>query len=224
MEKVAVIVVAGGSGTRMGTELPKQFLPLASRPILMHTIAAFAQALPSAQVIVALPEAHFELWRDLCREHDFAVEHSLCEGGATRFESVKNALAEVSGADFVAVHDGVRPLISREVILSTLYLARNKGAAVPVVKPTSSLRELDPSGSHVVDREAFVEVQTPQIFAAELIQRAYLQPFCDGFTDDASVVEALGEKVALSQGSYSNIKVTSPVDLVVAEAIMAAAD
>lgn len=222
MEKIAVIIVAGGSGTRMGAELPKQFLVLDKRPILMNTIDAFASAIPESQIIVALPEVHFDLWKRLCSEHKFATEHTLCGGGVTRFESVKNALDCVVDVDFVAVHDGVRPLVSAELIARAIEMAAQKGSVVPVVKPVCSLRELGALGaSRVVDRDAFREVQTPQIFRAELLKKAYEQPFCEQFTDDASVVEAMGVDVALCDGDYLNIKITNPVDMLVAQAIIA---
>lgn len=221
MAKVSVIIVAGGSGTRMGAELPKQFMDLDNQPILMRTIASFAQALPLAKIIVALPKVHFELWESLCHKHNFKIEHKLCEGSTTRFGSVKNALSHVGSCDLVAIHDGVRPMVSKELIDSTIVLAADSGSAVPVVLPVSSLRRVDKNGnSHVVDRATFREVQTPQVFSRELILRAYEQPFSDIFTDDASVVEALGHKVNLCQGDYLNIKITNPVDMVIAQAII----
>lgn len=220
MNRIAVIIVAGGSGSRMGAEVPKQFLVLDGLPILMHTIRRFAETLADARTIVVLPAAHIGYWQNLCREYAFTTPHEVCEGGATRFESVRRGLDHAGDAGLVAVHDGVRPLVGREVILRAVRDAQAYGAVIPVVVPVDSLRRIADGGSNIVDRSAFRIVQTPQVFRTEILRKAYRQPFRDSFTDDASVVEADGGRIYLCEGSYMNIKITTPVDIVTAEALL----
>lgn len=223
MSRIAVIVVAGGQGTRMGTEVPKQFLLLDGVPVLFHTLRAFAAALEDrARQILVLPEAHRALWNSLCRQYRLEVPHEVCAGGENRFESVRNGLEQIGDAEWVAVHDGVRPLVSREVILRTVEEVQRHGAVIPVVRPVDSLRYLetpDTSG-RIVDRSRFRVVQTPQVFRADWLREAYERPYSREFTDDASVVEASGRTVALCDGDYANIKITTPTDLLFAEAIL----
>ncbi len=221
---ISVIIVAGGSGTRMGGDIPKQFLPLAGKPILVHTVERFAGALPSAQIITVLPASQMERWRAMAAQWGLAGRITLCEGGENRFSSVKRGLALVDGrCRIVAVHDGVRPLVSRRTIAESIDAARREGAAIPVVAAVDSFREVTAGGSHPVDRERLRAVQTPQVFRADLLRRAYGAEFDPAFTDDASVVERLGVRVALVEGDRANVKITTPVDLAVAGALLAAA-
>ncbi len=214
--RVGVIIVAGGSGSRMGGETPKQFLLLGGKPILMHTVGRFAEALPESKLVVVLPQAHIAHWTALCEEHGFTTPHTVVPGGTTRFESVKNGLNAAADCDCIGVHDGVRPLVGKDLILSVLEASQEFGAAIPAVPLSDSLREITPGGSRPVDRDRFVAVQTPQFFRAPLLIRAYDRPDM-GFTDDASVVEACGVAVALVPGEAANIKITTPADLAVAE-------
>ena len=206
-DSIAVIIVAGGSGARMGARLPKQFLPLDGRPVLMHTVQRFADALPQSRIVVVLPSSHIEYWDKLCRRHGFAVPHIVCTGGANRFESVSNGLRHAGEAELIAVHDGVRPLVSREINERATEDAR--------------MRRIDRDGSRIVDRSLYRIVQTPQVFRADILRNAYARPFDERFTDDASVVEAAGQPVYLCEGSYENIKITTPVDMLTAEALLA---
>ena len=220
-DSIAVIIVAGGSGARMGARLPKQFLPLDGRPVLMHTVQRFADALPQSRIVVVLPSSHIEYWDKLCRRHGFAVPHIVCTGGANRFESVSNGLRHAGEAELIAVHDGVRPLVSREIIERATEDTRTYGAVIPVVRPIDSMRRIDRDGSRIVDRSLYRIVQTPQVFRADILRNAYARPFDERFTDDASVVEAAGQPVYLCEGSYENIKITTPVDMLTAEALLA---
>lgn len=223
MKKYAIIV-AGGKGLRMGGELPKQFIPVEGRPVLMRTLDAFYACENSIQIILVLPRDHQPYWQELCREYQFAVPHRIADGGATRFHSVQNGLALVDEADaLVAVHDGVRPFVSYEVIERCYQEAALHGAVVPVIPVVETVRHLLPEGSETVNRDAYRLVQTPQTFSVSLLRRAYEQPFCDAFTDDASVVEALGHVVHLVEGNRENIKLTTPFDLIVAQALVQSA-
>ena len=217
--------MAGGSGRRMGSTMPKQFLMLHNRPVLAHTIDRVREALPAAHIVVVLPEEHIALWRNLAARFDIAA-HEVTAGGSERFHSVRNGLAAL-GDDvrLIAVHDGVRPLASKKLILRTLLEAEKSGAAIPVVAPADSYREVAEDGtSHPIDRSVLRIVQTPQVFRAEVLREAYMQPFSPLFTDDASVVEAAGHTVALCEGERENIKITTPADLTMAEAILNARD
>lgn len=219
--KKYVIVVAGGKGLRMGGELPKQFIPIEGRPVLMRTLDAFYAYDSAIQVILVLPRDHQPYWQELCREYDFAIPHSIADGGATRFHSVQNGLALVDEPEaLVAVHDGVRPFVSCEVINRCYEEAEKYGAVVPVTPVVETVRHLLSEGSETVNRDAYRLVQTPQTFCATLLRRAYEQSYCEGFTDDASVVEALGEAVRLVEGNRENIKLTTPFDLSVAQALL----
>ena len=223
------IIVAGGSGTRFGSVVPKQFVPLAGRPVLMRTIERFASfysthAAVSGEIIVVLPKAHFDTWRSLCDEYGFAVAHRLVAGGQTRFHSVLNGLNAITDADagaVVAIHDGVRPLVPMRVIEAAFDAARETGAAIPVVPVTDSVRMLDACGhSQALMRSALRAVQTPQAFGLDVLREAYRQPYDDAFTDDASVVESAGHEVCLIEGDVRNIKITNSSDLRVAEMLM----
>ena len=215
------IIVAGGKGLRMGGELPKQFIPIKGRPVLMRTRDTFHACDESIQIILVLPRDHQDYWRELCAQYQFAVPHRIADGGATRFHSVQNGLSLVDAPEaLVAVHDGVRPFVSHEVISRCYAEAEARGAVVPVIPVVETVRQLVGEGSVTVDRNAYRLVQTPQTFRATLLRRAYEQPYTDAFTDDASVVEALGEAVTLVDGNRENIKLTTPFDLIVAKALV----
>lgn len=216
-----VIIVAGGKGLRMGGELPKQFIPVEGRPVLMHTLDAFHSCDSSIEIILVLPHDHQPYWQELCREYQFAVPHRIADGGATRFHSVQNGLALVDAPEaLVAVHDGVRPFVAHEVINRCYQDAEQYGAVVPVIPVVETVRQLLPEGSKTVSRDGYRLVQTPQTFRASLLRRAYEQPYRETFTDDASVVEALDNVVHLVEGNRENIKLTTPFDLVVARALL----
>lgn len=261
----------------MGADLPKQFLPIGGRPVLMHTLEAFERAIPGIQLVLVLPADQQDFWRDLCLQHAFTLPHTIATGGPTRFHSVKNGLKSLGLSpnsspireltpnpsprgegnfweeSLVAVHDGVRPFVSEDVIRRCFAAARDHGAAVPVVPVVETLRQLSPaaspsssspsvastspssplvgafggfpadvaaSSSRTVDRSLFRLVQTPQTFQLPLLLRAYEQPYREAFTDDASVVEALGHPITLVEGNRENIKITTPFDLVIAEALL----
>lgn len=214
------IIVAGGTGSRMQHSLPKQFIELAGKPILMHTIERFHTYNKGLRIVVVLPEDQLQVWRNLCKQHKFPVFHMAVPGGKTRFGSVKNGLAAVQGEALVAVHDGVRPFVSTGIIKAAFEQAAESGAAVVAVSPKDSIRELTDNGSRAVPRTRYRLVQTPQCFKASLLREAYKQPEQEYFTDDASVVEQLGAGIALVEGSYSNIKITTPEDLLLAEVLV----
>lgn len=218
--KKSVIIVAGGKGTRMGSELPKQFLPLAGVPILMYTIMAFKKYDEKIEIIVVLPRGEQEYWKQLCQEQHFSIEHRIANAGETRFHSVKNGLALVEAPGLVGVHDGVRPFVSGEVIHRCYELAEEHKAVIPVVDVVESVRHLTDSGSETVDRNDYKLVQTPQVFDVDLLRQAYEQEFTPAFTDDASVVEAMGVPVYLTEGNRENIKITTPFDLMIGAALV----
>ena len=221
--RTIAIIVAGGSGTRFGAQMPKQFLALQGKPILMRTIEAFIEADNRFDVIVTLPVDQMEVWRDLCCKHGFTVPHHVVAGGETRWHSVKNALdsiSDVADVDVIAVHDGVRPLASTDLINRCLATAREQGSAIPVVMFNDSVRQLDADGSRALDRASLRAVQTPQVFDARLLMESYGQPFDPTFTDDASVVERAGHTVALVEGEPANLKITRPMDLALAEYLL----
>lgn len=227
MERTGVIIVAGGSGSRAGGARPKQFRFLGGMPVLARTINTFAAALPGAEIVAVLPEQHIGFWKNLSARFDVA-EHKIAAGGAERFHSVRNGLAALTSAPgLIAVQDGVRPLGSVAMIRRVAEAAARHGAAVPVVEPVDSFRETDADeagnvASHIVDRRFLRIVQTPQIFRADILRRAYEAEYRAEFTDDASVVEAVGQAVCLAEGERENLKLTTPGDFVVAEALIAA--
>ena len=223
MERTAVIIVAGGSGRRMGEGLPKQFRFLGNTPVLARTIGLFADALPGAEIVVVLPEGHISFWKDLAARFDVA-RHRVAAGGAERFDSVRCGLKALTGdPELIAVQDGVRPLGTAEMIRRVVRAAAEHGAAIPVVEPVDSFRETDSAGnSHPVDRSRLRCVQTPQVFRADVLRNAYAAEFRPAFTDDASVVEAAGHPVCLVPGERGNIKLTAPEDFIVAEALLTA--
>ena len=217
-----VIIVAGGKGLRMGSEIPKQFLPVKGKPVLMRTLERFKEYDEEAKLILVLPLAQQDYWRQLCQEHHFSVEHTLAQGGSTRFESSKNGLqlipAEAQG--LVAIHDGVRPFVSIDTIGRCFEAAQRDSAAIPVMPVTDTLRLIEPDGeSHNVLRSSYRSVQTPQVFSIDVAREAFNQPYQECFTDDASVVEHIGHKVTMVDGNRENIKITTPADLLVADAL-----
>ena len=218
--KKYVIIVAGGKGLRMGSDLPKQFLPVGGKPVLMHTLEVFRKYDAAIQLILVLPREQQDFWKQLCREHDFDVEHRVAGGGETRFHSVKNGLALVQAPGLVGVHDGVRPFVSVDVIRRCYDLAEQHKAVIPVVDVVETLRHLTEVGSETVSRNDYKLVQTPQVFDVELLKQAYEQEFTPFFTDDASVVEAMGVPVHLAAGNRENIKITTPFDLKVGSALL----
>lgn len=218
--KQYVIIVAGGKGLRMGTELPKQFLVVGGKPVLMHTINAFHTYNPQMKIILVLPDNQRDYWDGLCREYHFFVPHVVVGGGETRFHSVKNGLSQVDASGCVGVHDGVRPLVSQDVIARCYELAAREKAVVPVTDVVETVRHLEGTRSVTVDRSAYKLVQTPQVFDVEVLKEAYRQSYSPHFTDDASVVEALGIPVTLTDGNRENIKITTPFDLKVAAALL----
>ena len=211
--KQYVIIVAGGNGRRMGSNIPKQFLGLNSKPILMHTIEKMHQSLDHSEIILALPESEFDTWKKLCQEYQFKVSCQVVEGGSTRFESVSNALKKVNEQSVIAVHDGVRPLVKNSVVNECMQTAQEKGTAIPVIAIEESLRQKTDNGSIIANRDEYLIVQTPQCFSSELLIKAYQQDYSPSFTDDASVVEAMGIEIQLIQGNKENIKITTPEDL-----------
>ena len=218
--KQSVIIVAGGKGLRMGSDLPKQFLPIGGKPVLMRTLEAFRKYDAMLQIILVLPREQQGFWKQLCEEHHFSVEHLVADGGETRFHSVKNGLALVQAPGLVGVHDGVRPFVTLEVIRRCYELAEQHKAVIPVVDVVETLRHLTDAGSETVSRTEYKLVQTPQVFDVELLKQAYGQEFTPFFTDDASVVEAMGVPVHLAEGNRENIKITTPFDLKVGSALL----
>jgi len=211
------IIVAGGSGVRMGTAVPKQFLLLAGRPVLMHSVEAFWRWDEGIRIVVVLPQEHIGYWRELCGKYGFAVPHEVAAGGGTRFESVRNGLRGVEGDGLAGIHDGVRPLILPETIDRLYREARIHGSAIPVIPPKDSIRWEDEAGNHVIDRTHVKLIQTPQVFELNKLRQAYVQPYDSSFTDDATVWEKAGYPVHLAEGQETNIKITTKEDLGIAE-------
>ena len=212
-----VIIVAGGKGLRMQTEIPKQFIELQGLPVLMHTMEVFFKYDKTISLILVLPVEQIDFWRGLCQKHQFSVLHTIVEGGETRFHSVRNGLKHTQDNSLTAIHDGVRPLVSVETVKRCFDAAAQYGAAIPVVDLVDSVRMIKADESEAVDRTHFRLVQTPQVFDAHLLKKAYEQEFNTFFTDDASVVEAMGKKVFLVEGNRENIKITTPVDIALSE-------
>jgi 2-C-methyl-D-erythritol 4-phosphate cytidylyltransferase len=219
MDKIAVIV-AGGSGKRMGSEIPKQFLLLAGQPVLMRTIKTFHDYDPELTIITVLPADQVRYWEMLCHNHRFKIPHKIVSGGTTRHNSVKNAMAGIKPGAIVAVHDGVRPLVSMALIQTCFDTAAILGNAIPVIDIPESIRSVDGEKSKSADRSAFRLVQTPQVFRSELLIRAFRQPYDPSFTDEANLVEADGNHIYLVKGQPSNIKLTTMLDIHIATAIL----
>ncbi|MBK8225558.1 MAG: 2-C-methyl-D-erythritol 4-phosphate cytidylyltransferase [Flavobacteriales bacterium] len=216
----STIIVAGGSGKRLGGPVPKQFQTVKGRPLLMWTIEAFHRFDPGMALIVVLPQAHLDIWKALCMGHRFFIEHEVVAGGEQRWHSVKAGLEKAEGDGLVAVHDGVRPLVSTELIARCFDAADKHAAAIPVVPVVPSIRETTAEGSRALDRAKLLAVQTPQCFHTDLLRKAFQQPYDPAFTDEATLVERLGVKVALVEGEENNIKVTSAMDMRVIESLL----
>ena len=217
-----VIIVAGGKGLRMGSDIPKQFLPIGGKPVLMRTLERFREYSPTLQIILVLPKAQQDYWQLLCEEYHFDVAYQLADGGETRFHSVQHGLALVpdDAEGVVGVHDGVRPFPSIDVISNCYKTARTARAVIPVIPVVETVRHLEGKASVTVPRGDYRLVQTPQCFDIQLLKAANRQPYNDGFTDDASVVEAFGFDVTLVDGNRENIKITTPFDLTIAESLV----
>ena len=218
-----IIIVAGGKGLRMGSDIPKQFLPIGGKPVLMRTLERFRAYSSELQIILVLPEAQQDYWRQLCEDYHFDVEHQIANGGQTRFHSVQNGLALVpdDAEGVVGVHDGVRPFPSIEVIRNCYETARTAKAVIPVIPVVETVRHLLSNKKSVtVPRDEYRLVQTPQTFDIQLLKAANRQPYNDGFTDDASVVESYGHAITLVEGNRENIKITTPYDLKIAEVLI----
>lgn len=205
---------------RMGSETPKQFMLLAGKPVLMHTLERFKQYDPTINLVVVLPAPLFGEWNALCKQHGFTTKHQLCDGGPERFHSVKNGLTKV-GDGVVGIHDGVRPLVSAETLDQCYKKAEISGNAIPVIEVKESVRRRIDGGNKYIKREGLCVVQTPQCFQVPLIKKAYNVPYNERFTDDASVLEATGHNINLVDGNCENIKITTPTDLKIAEALLA---
>jgi 2-C-methyl-D-erythritol 4-phosphate cytidylyltransferase len=214
------LIVAGGSGSRMQSTTPKQFIEVGSLPILMRAIRAFYQYSQEIKIIVVIPEEHFTVWSKLVENHHFNIPCQLVKGGKTRFESVKNGLHSVENEGLVAIHDGVRPFITSQLIDQCYKSADEYGSGVAAVIPKDSIRELTESGNRTLNRHQYRLIQTPQTFEVSIIKQAYLSTGDIGFTDDASVAENVGIKISLVEGDYSNIKITTPEDIKIAQALL----
>lgn len=220
MAKRGVIIVAGGSGSRMQSALPKQFLMLGNLPVVAHTINTFAEALPGADIVVVLPEAHIALWKNLRARFEVAA-HRTVVGGKERFYSVRNGLAALGDdVEYVAVHDGVRALVTKRLVVRAMLAAEDHDAVIPVIDVVDSYRRVEGEESYIVPRTELRIVQTPQVFNAAVLRRAYDVPFSATFTDDASVVEAMGVHITLIEGERSNLKLTTPEDMAYAEMLL----
>ncbi|WP_167616573.1 2-C-methyl-D-erythritol 4-phosphate cytidylyltransferase [Maribellus sediminis] len=220
MLKKFVLIVAGGSGNRMNQAVPKQFLELAGKPILMHTFEAFQGFDPTIEFILVLPKDQFDYWKELCSRHKFDIPYQLAAGGSVRFDSVKNGLNAIEEDGIVFIHDGVRPFVSDQTLQNCLNGTLEKGNALPVVPVTESVRFIENGTSRAVDRSKYFLVQTPQTFKVSVIKAAYNQPYSEWFTDDASVLENSGTPINTVVGNRENIKITYPEDLIQAEAFL----
>ena len=211
------IIVAGGKGNRMKSEIPKQFIEIGGQPILMHTIKQFYKADSNIEIILVLPKEQIQYWQELQSKFAFEVPVLVTTGGSTRFHSVRNGLSHIASSGLVAIHDGVRPFVSEKTILKGYRMAQAFKSAIPVVPLIDSIRHIQGESNKAVDRANYRLVQTPQVFDITLLKTAYQQSFSDTFTDDASVIEAMGHSVTLFEGNSENIKITTPFDLKVAE-------
>ena len=220
MDQNYALIVAGGKGVRMNASVPKQFIPLEGLPVLMHTLNAYHSYDHLLKLVLVLPSEEIENWHKLCKEYDFSVPHLTCEGGKDRTESVRNGLNEIDGNGLVAIHDGVRPFVNNQIIHDSYFHAGIHGNAIAAVKPKDSLRRNEGEISVAVDRQDYRIIQTPQTFRISLIKKAYeiLNP--NAVSDDATVLEKYGEKIFLFEGSYENIKITTPEDVELANLIL----
>ncbi len=216
-DKEYAVIVAGGIGMRMKSTVPKQYLPLNGLPVMMHAIKAFYEYSQTVNIIVVIPEHDFNSWEKLCRQYHFQIPVKLAPGGKTRFQSVKNGLKLTGDKGIVAIHDGVRPLLNKKMISDSFQMAALHGSAVASVRLKESIMIIDKDRSKSMDRSKYRLIQTPQTFQIPIIKEAYRQPERNYFTDDASVAEKYGCKISLFEGSYKNIKITTPDDLLLAE-------
>lgn len=215
-----VVIVAGGSGKRMGADVPKQFLELAGRPVLMHTIERFRAFSDKIEIITVLPENQLRHWIELQCQYAFNIPHTLVKGGIHRFNSVRNGLKFVNVPSLVAIHDGVRPFVSIETIKRCFDEAEKSGNAIPAVTPVDSLRVIAGEGTEPLNRMNIRLIQTPQVFNSELLKKAYSQQYSADFTDDATVVEKMGVRINIVEGNRENIKITNPEDLLISKALL----
>ncbi len=215
-----MIIVAGGSGTRMKSDVPKQFIELNNKPILLHTLQKFTDAFSDIKIVLVIASDYKQAWEKICNKYQFNYPVQLAEGGETRFHSVKNGLAAVPENCIVGVHDAARPLVSIKTIVDAYKLAEEKGNASPCISLNESIREVKEGANKSVDRNNYFIIQTPQCFQSSLLKKAFLQSYNPSFTDDASVLEAIGEKINLIEGNRENIKITTPQDLLIAKALM----
>jgi 2-C-methyl-D-erythritol 4-phosphate cytidylyltransferase len=220
LKSETALIVAGGKGTRIKSVLPKQFIELNGKPILLHTIEAFLRYSDKIKIVLVLPEDDFEIWNDISKKFNFTYPIILQKGGETRFQSVKNGLSKIEGEGLVAIHDGVRPLVSEDIIGASFRLAAVHQSAVAAVRLKESIRMTDQDNTKAVDRSKFRLIQTPQTFDLQLIKKAYETKEDHSLTDDASVAEKAGHIISLFEGSYDNIKITTQEDLIVARALM----
>lgn len=218
--KQYAVIVAGGSGSRMNSEIPKQYLPINGLPVLMHTIKAFYNYNNALSIIVVLPPNDLKLWEELCDAYQFKLPIQVTSGGTTRFQSVRNGLDKVGPDGVVAIHDGVRPIVNKEIIAASFEIAALHGSAIAAVRLKESIRVTDKDQTKMADRSKYRIIQTPQTFQVRIIKEAYQIPEDPQFTDDASVLEKSGHKISLFEGSYKNIKITTPEDLIIAEAFL----
>lgn len=218
--KSCCIVVAGGNGSRMNSTIPKQFIQIGGVPILMHTLQQIHKFDPTIELILVLPASEITQWKDLCQNHECLIPHKIVEGGETRFDSVKNGLKHTKGFELIAIHDGVRPLVSHQTLSNCFEKAATSGTAIPVLPVHESVRKGSLNHSIPVNRSEYFLVQTPQVFKANILNDAYNQPWKAEFTDDASVVEQVGVAVHLVLGNRENIKITFPEDLIIAKAFL----
>jgi 2-C-methyl-D-erythritol 4-phosphate cytidylyltransferase len=215
-----IIIVAGGSGTRMNSVVPKQFIELQGTPILMYTLNKFSNTFSNINIILVIAPNYVTMWEELCKKHHFSLPHQQCLGGNTRFQSVKNGLNLVPNNSVVGIHDAARPLVSEQTIKNAFALAEEKGNASPAMPLNESIRKVENGSNKAVNRSDYFIIQTPQCFQSNLIKTAFLQDYTNLFTDDASVLEAAGEKINLITGNDENIKITTPRDLIIAEALL----
>lgn len=215
----SIVIVAGGKGTRMGTEIPKQFLLLNGLPILMHTIDAFKKWDSTAEIILVLPQTEHELWKKLVKQYNYNEPLILTSGGATRFDSVSNGIKKASG-NYIGIHDGVRPLVSISTINNCFAAAQKFGNGIPCIPVTDSLRKVTNNSNQMVNRALYYQIQTPQVFQRDVLLKGFTQPYSDEFTDDASVIEKAGEQIHLVEGNEENIKITRPTDLKIATVLL----
>lgn len=216
-----LLVTAGGQGKRMQQDFPKQFIPISGKPLLMRTLDVFKTYDPSMKIVLVLPEEQVQLWKDMCTEFDFQLDHQIVRGGKERFHSVQNGLQHIPSNALVLIHDGVRPMVRPDTIQRVIETAREKTNAIPCVEPTQTIRRvLEEGKSEMLQRDQLRLVQTPQGFHANIIKEAYTQEFNPRFTDDASVLESIGYPIHLVEGNYSNIKVTHPADIKLVEALL----